>query len=149
MQGALGFDVELEAVVHAQAGEHCFALVAPGVGADAHPGTLGLEAGQQLPHTGLEFHGLVQLGDDRAHHAEVVLRPQGQRVLPDEVLRPVRHAHAQERGAQVGPWGAAVAAQQRQRGVLPHRSHAVGQGAVHIKDPLVAVHAVLLTVIIY
>ena len=39
-----------------------------------------------------------------------------------------------------GSCGAAIAAQQLQRCALPHHSHAVGEGAVHVENPLLAVH---------
>ncbi len=82
----------------------------------------------------------VQFGDHLAHHGKIAFLGQRQAVLPDQILCALLHSHVQQCGAQIPPRGAAIAAQQCVGGTLPHHGHAVGQGAVHIKDPLLAVH---------
>ena len=140
MQRALRLHDEGKIPGNAKAGEHGAALVGPGVGADAHAGTLGLQLCQHRAHAGLELHGLVQLGDHLPHHGKVALLVQRQIVFPDQVPCAFLHPHVQQGGTQVGPGRAAIAAQQGVRRTLPYHGHAVGQGTVHIKDPLAAVH---------
>ena len=54
--------------------------------------------------------------------------------------RALHHPHAQQNIVDAGSCGAAIAAQQLQRCALPHHGHAVGEGAVHVENPLLAVH---------
>ena len=140
MQHALRFHDEGEILRDAQPGKHSAALFGPGVGADAHACALGLQLCQHRAHAGFQLHGLVQFGDHLAHHGKIAFLGQRQAVLPDKILCALLHSHVQQCGAQIPPRGAAIAAQQCVGGTLPHHGHAVGQGAVHIKDPLLAVH---------
>ena len=140
MQHALRLHDEGKIVRDAQPGEHGAALVGPGVGAQAQPGPLGLQLCQQGAHTGLQVHRFVQLGDHVPHHVVIFRLGQGQVVFSDEVAGTVGHAHGQQHVVQVCFGRAAIALQQRQRGTPPHHGHAVGEGAVHIKDPLLAAH---------
>ena len=131
---------ELEIVCDAQPGEHFFALLCPGVGADAHPHALGFQPGQHLPDAGLQLDFFVQVPDDLPHGRLVVPQGQGQIVGADEIFRALHHPHAQKNIVDAGSCGAAIAAQQLQRCALPHHGHAVGEGAVHVENPLLAVH---------
>ena len=87
---------ELETVCDAQPGEHLFALLCPGVGADAHPHALGFQPGQHLPDAGLQLNFFVQVPDDLPHGRLVVPEGQGQIVGADEILRALHHPHAQK-----------------------------------------------------
>ena len=138
------FDIKIKVFVHPKAGQHGAALAAPCIGAHAHPCALGPQPGKGVPHAGLQLHLFVQGGDHLVHHVPVAVHIQRQRILPDKILCAVLHAHGQQGLVQVCLRGAAKARQQRLRGTLPHHHHAVGQGAVHIKDPLFAVHTFLL-----
>ena len=65
---------------------------------------------------------------------------EGQIVGADEIFRALRHPHAQQNIVDAGSCGAVIAAEQLQRCALPHHGHAVGEGAVHVENPLLAVH---------
>ena len=137
-------DVKIKVFIHPKAGQNGAALAAPCVGTHAHPRALGPQPGKSVPHAGLQLHLFIQLGDHLAHHVQIAVPVQRQRIFPDEVLCAVLHAHGQQGLVQVCLRGAAKARQQCLRGTLPYHHHAVGQGAVHIKDPLFAVHTFLL-----
>ena len=79
-------DVKIKVFVDAKAGQHGAALAAPCVGANAHPRALGPQPGKGVPHAGLQFHLFVQLGDHLAHHVQIAVPVQRQRIFPDEVL---------------------------------------------------------------